>query len=429
MMWRRVAVVVIALGAAGAAVWKGAGAVRALSAPAGASEIPTARVRRGSVAVTVTARGSLQGGNPEMLSAPMVGSDSLTITELRQPGELVNAGDVVVAFDTTQQEYNLREAQADLAEAEQHVIQVTAENEASTEENRHSLSAAKAQVELATLDMRANPVLSAMEVKQNNIALEAARNRLQQAERDQSSKRSTAGASLAIQTASLNKFKAMAALAQRNIDSMTLRAARAGYVNLQVNTTGLVVATTGMVLPTMRLGDTIYSGVGIAQLLDMKDWVVRAQIPETDRGHLAPGQAVAVSVVALAGRTLAGHVIGAGAETGDSSDRKFEYSIALDQTVDGLRPGMTTNLVITAGKLDNVLWVPSQALFEQDGRPFVYRKTPAGFTPADVTLVNRSESQVALTGVSEGELLALASPTGQSKAAAQQPGALKAIAK
>ena len=87
-------------------------------APASA-ETPSTRVRRGPVTITVTARGDLQGGNPEMLTAPAVAQESLTVTFIRQPGELVKAGDVVVQFDTTQQEYNLREAEADLAEAQQ----------------------------------------------------------------------------------------------------------------------------------------------------------------------------------------------------------------------------------------------------------------------------------------------------------------------
>ena len=41
----------------------------------------------------------------------------------------------------------------------------------------------------------------------------------------------------------------------------------------------------------------------------------------------------------------------------------------------------------------------SQALFESDGRAFVYLQTPNGFMPHDVKLVQRSESQVVLTGV------------------------------
>src|SRR5579863_963746 len=82
-------------------------------------EVPVTRVKKGRVIIAVSARGELQGGNSEMLVAPMTGNDSLAITFLREPGELVQTGDEVVQFDTTQQEYNMREAQADLAEAEQ----------------------------------------------------------------------------------------------------------------------------------------------------------------------------------------------------------------------------------------------------------------------------------------------------------------------
>ena len=88
---------------------------------------------------------------------------------------------------------------------------------------------------------------------------------------------------------------------------------------------------------------------------------------------------------------------------------------------------MTSNLVITVETLDNVTWVPSQALFESDGRTFVYLQTPAGFMPHDVTLVRRSESQAVLTGVSEGAIVAMSSPDQQSKPAAAQSGAMKAL--
>ena len=96
-----------------------------------------------------------------MLVAPMVGSDSLTVTDLIPTGETVEEGDVVVQFDTTQQEYNLREAEADLAEAQQKVIQAEADSQASDEETRYGVTAAEDQVKLAELEVRRNPFLAA----------------------------------------------------------------------------------------------------------------------------------------------------------------------------------------------------------------------------------------------------------------------------
>ncbi len=76
---------------------------------------------------------------------------------------------------------------------------------------------------------------------------------------------------------------------------------------------------------------------------------------------------------------------------------------------------MTSNMVITIETLDNVLWIPSQALFESDGRTFVYARGPSGFVPHDVTLVSRSESQAVITGIKEGEIVAMSNPDQQLK--------------
>ncbi|MGD0500217.1 MAG: efflux RND transporter periplasmic adaptor subunit [Bryobacteraceae bacterium] len=385
-----------------------------------ASETPTTRVKRGPVAITVAARGDIQGGNPEMLTAPAVAQDTLTVTFLRQPGELVKAGDVVVEFDTTQQEYNMREAEADMAEAGQQILQTQADNAASDEETRDAVDAAKTKVAVAELEVSAHEVKPAAMARENEIILEQAQNRLQQAEKDLANKKTTGAAGLAIQRAAESKAKMTAETARKNIESMTLKAKTSGYVNLQTNTFALRIITSGMILPIIQLGDSVRPGMPIAQVFDLDNWEVSAQVSELDRGHLAVGQPVTVAVVALAGQLFPGHVKSLGNASGDLWERTFQCRIALDQAGPELRPGMSSNLVITAEKLDNALWAPSQALFERDGRTYVYLKTPRGFTPRDATLVKRSESQIVLTGVNEGDELALSNPAEQNKPAPKQ---------
>src|SRR4051794_35983351 len=65
--------------------------------------LPTAAVKRGDVSFTVAAKGELQGGNSETLVAPMTGSGTMSLTFLRESGELVKQGEVVARFDTTEQ--------------------------------------------------------------------------------------------------------------------------------------------------------------------------------------------------------------------------------------------------------------------------------------------------------------------------------------
>ena len=429
-MKTRLLVLVLVLAAIAAAGWGTLRFVRAASTTE-SSTVPTTRVKKGRVTVTVSARGELQGGNSEMLVAPMVGGSDLPITLLRQPGELVEAGDVVVQFDTTQQEYNLREAQADLAEAEQQVIRAEAESEASAEEAAYAILSAEADVKIAELEVKANPVQPAIVQKQNDMALAAARDRLSQAQKDIKNKQTTSASGIAIQKANQNKAKVMADLAQKNIDSMTLKAKTGGYVNVQQNMNGMIFW--GMQMPPFQVGDSARSGMAVAQIPDLKSWEVSAKVGELDRGHLNPGQRVSVRIVALAGKEFPGVIKNLGGTSGPPWDRKFETRITLDHGAPELRPGLSSNLVITADTIDDALWVPFQAVFESDGRAYVYRRTANGFMPKDVTLVKRSESQVVLTGLAEGEEVAMSNPDQSNKPAApkqqQQNGAMKALSK
>src|ERR1700758_3182844 len=117
----------IAIAAAGVLGWGALRASKAVVTTSSGAEVPTTRVKRGRVTITVAARGELQGGNSEVLTAPMSGGGDMAITSLRAPGKSVRAGDGVAQFDTTQQDFNLREAEADLAEAEQQVIKAQAD--------------------------------------------------------------------------------------------------------------------------------------------------------------------------------------------------------------------------------------------------------------------------------------------------------------
>jgi multidrug efflux pump subunit AcrA (membrane-fusion protein) len=428
-MKARIIGTVLVLAVLGALAWGALKLVRAAAAPAAAAEVPTTQVRKGTVQITVAARGELQGGNSEMIVVPPLGADSTVITALPSPGELVQAGDVVLELDNTLQEYTLREAQADLAEAGQQVIQAQATAESSDEENRYALLQAQSDVTLAELNARSNPVLPSIKARQNDIALSAARNRLKQAEQNLQNKSDSAVANVNVQKANQNKAKVTADMTTKIIESMTVKAKTSGYVNLQSNTRGQMFWYEGMTFPTFQVGDTVYSGSPIAQILDLHNWEVSAHIGELDRGHLSEGEKVTVSLVALPGHTFAGHVKSLGGTTGPPWDRNFDCRIALDEAAPEMRPGLTSNMVITTQTMENVIWLPSQALFEGGGKTFVYQHTAQGFTPHDVTLVSRSESQAVITGLKEGELVAMSNPEQQNKPTGQKNSALTALQK
>jgi HlyD family secretion protein len=427
-MKERVLGFVVLLAVLGALAWGAMRLIRVANTTA-AVEIPTTSVRRGRVSIAVSARGELQGGNSEMIVVPPLGADSTAVTSLRSPGEQVSPGDTVVEFDTTLQDYNLREAEADLAEADEQVIQAQATADAGDEENRYAILQAESDVKIAELNVRSNAVLAAIQARENEIAREAAGKRLAQAKQNLTNKNDNLVAAVKVQQANQNKAKVTAEMNRKIIDNMVVKAKTGGYVSLQNNTRNQFFWYEGMTFPTIQLGDTVYAGMPIAQILDLKNWEVSANIGELDRGHLSEGQKVSLTLVALPGKSFSGHVKMLGGTTGSAWDRHFDCRIALEEAAPEMRPGLTSNMVITTQVMDNVTWLPSQALFESGGKTFVYQRSPEGFKPRDVTMVSRSESQVVITGIKEGEVVAMSNPEQQNKPAAQSSGAMKALQK
>ncbi len=371
--------------------------------------VPTVKVQRGDVTLAITARGELRGGNPQTLAAPMTGGTEMHITQLRKTGEEVKPGDVVVQLDTADQQFKLQEAEADMAEAAQNLIKAKAEREAQQEEDRYALLKARSDVQLAELDVRKNPLLPAITAKENDLALEGARDHLEQTQRNLDNRKKTGEAGIAIQDAARAKAEAQATTARQNIEAMTLRAQRAGYVAIKENTNTNFFFT-GMVLPFFQVGDAVRPGMAIAEIPDLNKWDVVAKIGELDRGHLQQGDAVDIAIVAVPGRQFHGHVKDLGGMTGNFWERHFECKISLDDPIPALRPGMSATLVVITDRLHQVLSLPAQALFESDGRTFVYVRSGGGFTAKDVKLVRRNEMRAIVDGLKEGEVVALANP-------------------
>lgn len=418
---RRYLVALLVIVGLGAMVFAGVRVYRNL-AKAQNTEVPTAKVERGDVTLAITAKGELRGGNPQVLAAPMTGGTEMHITQLRKTGEEVKPGDVIVQLDTSDQEFKLQEAEADLAEASQNLVKAKAQREAEAEEDHYALLKAQTDVQLAELDVRKNPLLAAIAARENDLALEGARDHLKQTELNLATRKKTGEAGIAIQEAARAKAEAQAVTARQNIEAMTLRAQRAGYVAIKENTNTNFFFT-GMVLPFFQVGDAVHPGMAIAEIPDLNNWEIVAKVGELDRGHLQPGDPVSIAIIAAPDRQFHGRVKDLGGMTGNFWDRHFECKISLDDPIRALRPGMSATVVVTTDQLHHVLSLPTQALFESDGRTFVYVRSGDAFGAKDIKLVRRNETRAVVDGLKEGEVVALANPLEVNK---KKPGASSA---
>ncbi len=263
-----------------------AGRNGAAAAPAGDPLVPTTRVTRGPLELSVHANGELRASKSAMLIAPSVGG-TLRILQLLDAGVSVKAGEVIAEFDPTEQQYALEQAKSELEEAEQQIVKKKADLEVQSAEDRVELLTARFDVRRAELDNLADrELISANAYAKNQLALEQARRRLEQIAADSKTRIDTNRAALALVEEKRAKAELAATRAQQNIDSLVLRAPIDGLVVIRDNrdaSGGFFFS--GMTLPAYRAGDNTFAGRPIADVFDLSGMELRVQVGEQDRAE------------------------------------------------------------------------------------------------------------------------------------------------
>ncbi|HEX5474817.1 MAG TPA: hypothetical protein VFX12_09165 [Vicinamibacterales bacterium] len=394
-----------------------AGLARAVpNLPTHREEVPTTRVVRGALKLTVYANGELRAGRTATLVAPRA-SGTLRLVKLLPTGTAVKAGDVVMEFDPADQQYALEQAQSDLDGAEQQIVKAKADNEVQAAQDKVDLLTARYDVRRAELDTAGNEFVGEIDARKNQLSLEEARRKLAQLEHDVTSRSATNQATLDVQLEARNKARVSMQRAQTAMDGLVIAAPMDGVISVKENrdaTGGMFFY--GMVLPEYREGDTVFSGRPVVDVIERGRMELRAKIDETDRDNLQPGETARVQIDALPGEWFTakvGALSGLATRSGvfdSSAVRRFDVAFTFDKVDPRFRAGSSARLVIEGRELQNVLHVPRQAVFDKNGKNFVYLKVGDAFQRRDVKVTNRTESRAVLEGLQPGDTIALVDP-------------------
>lgn len=382
-----------------------------------AAGIPTARVLRGEVDTSIHATGELKSTKTTTLTAPAVGGQ-LRLVTLKPTGAAVTAGEIVMAFDPSDQENKLLESRAELLEADLEIEKLNVDNAVQIAQDKVDLLTARFDVRKAELDITGNELLSAIKARQNELTLEEARRRLAQLDEDVKSHATTSQAAMAVLAEKRNKAQLAMTQAQQTIESMIVRAKADGIIAVSPNRDGMNFGYPGMVVPDYREGDNVSSGRQVAELLDSSAIEFVARVPETERQTVATGQKAMLTLDGLAAAQLGAKVTNVGvARAGmgffrgpEGPVRLVDVSLALDKPMTTARPGLTAKVRIASDPLKNVLYVPRQAIFDKDGTSLVYLKVGDRFEARPVTIAARTETAVVISGLTEGAEIALSNP-------------------
>jgi len=401
----------------------------------------TARVRRGSLVVRLTAAGALRPAESITYRSPLPGRET-EIVYLVPEGTLVQEGDLLVRLDTTELRREMERAVQDVrqAQVELQVAEVDKEEGVaaidSLERGEGALSVEEARTALRLAEKKAlrlrdeydslKPLLDKGFITREE--LDRSGFELEQAEADLQIARRKAEIYIE-QTRPRGQQRARLQLAQKQAQLENARArvteARARLSALQeiieacsvyARRPGLVVHEEFMAaMPRrkIRVGDRVTQSQGLVTIPEVKRMFVEAAVNETDVHRVKPGQPASIRLDAFPDLKLTGKVSRVGTLARASlerpfEDKKFDLVIEVDATEAELRPEMTARADVLVGERKDVLLIPVNAVFDRQGILVAHVVGLFGVETLQIELGESNELEVEVrAGLEEGQRVAL----------------------
>lgn len=380
----------------------------------GLGSIPTMAVQKTAFVDYLPVRGEIRPVRSIVLTAPSSGTD-LQILQLAANGATVAPGDVVVQFDSTTQQRTLEQKRSEVKQAQSEIDRAEAEGQRRVVAVEAELSQARSAASRARLEVGRTELVSRVEGEKLALLASNAEHQVRGLEQKVAGERAATAAEVAIARQKRDKAQYDLADTERIIGSLVLRAPAAGTISLMPNMrAGGPMSRSA---PEFRRGDRVWFGAAIAELPDLSAVQMTCRLDEADRARVQRGTKVLVKVDAIPDRELTALVseislVAKPDFTSFPPIRNFDAIIALDEVDPRLKTGMSASARVELNRIDDVIVVPSSAIFQVDGATVAYVVENGAAEPRTVTVLRRGRDQVAIgTGLQEGDRIALRDPT------------------
>ncbi len=124
----------------------------------------------------------------------------------------------------------------------------------------------------------------------------------------------------------------------------------------------------------VQVGDSLWNRQGFAVIPDLSDMVAIVAVRESDVGKIEVGQSAVIQPEAYPALRLQGVVqaIGTLASGSERHSRSFQVRIALENSDNRLRPGMSAKASILVGQYTDATVVPVEAIFYEQQQAVVF---------------------------------------------------------
>lgn len=177
-------------------------------------------------------------------------------------------------------------------------------------------------------------------------------------------------------------------------------------------------------------GATVYERQEIITIPDMTQMAVKVKIHESSIKKIQKGQRAQIELDSYPDQMLTGEVTKVSVIPDSSSrwmnpDLKlYPATVSIDGTYDWLKPGMTAQVEIEVSQLEDVVYVPIQAVQAEKDQRVCYVDLPSGRTERRIVETGEFNKEfIAINkGIKQGEQVLLRAPQGRPAAATGKEG-------
>lgn len=403
--WRRairVAIILLILAGAGFAL-------RQFRQTRAEAALPLAMAKKGDFLVLVRCRGELMARRSEQLTAPLDAVD-LQLVWLAPAGGPVKKDQVVIRFDPSRMQQDLKEKNAALDQAQAALDQAVADVRIAGDQDTLDLSTAGYQMEKARLEAAKQSIMSKIQGEESEIDFGLAEEKLKVQKAATLTHRTSGEGKIASLTRARDTAKTQVEFTEHQLSLMELKSPLDGVINYMSNySQGWANAQ------PFKVGDHAVSGGVIAEIPDLSTLQMESKVDEVDRGRVAVGNKVLVHVDAFPEKVMPAALVAITPLTEESYNewpptRSFRAYAQIEAPDARLRPGMNAGADIVQMKIPDAISIPAKALFTQAGQPVVYVKTADRYVARRVQVRAKNPDEVAIEGIAAGTMVALAEP-------------------
>lgn len=370
--------------------------------------IEVTTVRKGKFIEELDEQGTLQAINSISVSAPVISYryGALKIARIVEDGAEVNKGDTIMIFDPSEIKRAIIQAeqQLEIARAEYEKLKSTQQSEIQDLES--DLELAGISKEIAQINFETSTYEPEATKTEMKLRLESAMIAVNRALEQMDNKKIIHREDLVQKSLSINQLESTLADANTSMHNLYVVSPANGIAIKEQNWT---------TQQKWAVGDQPYSGSNLIELPDLAEMRAELKINEVDISKVLPGQKVEIRPDAYSDSVYTGRVESV-ANLAQNLDYKskikiFPVLIRIDGKSRALLPGLTVSCKILVNEIQDVLYVPLEAIFNEQGQDYVYIRSGKGFNRREIkTGAVNTNFAVVTDGLNEDETVALSDP-------------------